>query len=591
MSLASTQSDIDTALATMMTSIASAQATYFGTYGKYWQGLLSHSTLPADGVTVAADNISGVYPTDQQITWATFGVTPGTIPAAVRVSAYQTPTGHGYTVTKLFLYAGQQYSTVEDAGSGNEDVAWDSSPDDTELPTYSSTQEYFATSASNDSSAGAFLWENPSYVTADDASYSLADNIGDTSDAQYLLAKTFGFSIPSTAVIDGIEVKYYAWADDNNSSNKVTDKTNKLFYSGAAVGSITIPSPATWSTSQEVRTSGSSTSAWGYSGYLTPSIVNHSSFGVGISPTVKDTTGYIDYVKMKVYYTVDATRATPTITSLDVSTGGTAGGTAVTITGTGFKNGATVTFGGTAATSIVIASSTSITCVTPAHSAGAVDVVITNVDAKTVTSSSAFTYAAATPAFVQYDSDTASSSTNLSLTLASAPTSGNLLVLVLRSNSGVDWSGLGAWTQISGGDTGDHVFYKVSAGTETSLSLSDSGAAKADKKEGIYLEISGIGGTPIDTSAVSSNTNVSPSVTTSVDNCLVLSCGSGTNETTDFQTEPSGWTLVGRAVHGATSPLVAVAYKLFPTAGATGTASWDTGTYATSFVWTIAVKP
>ena len=44
----------------------------------------------------------------------------------------------------------------------------------------------------------------------------------------------------------------------------------------------------------------------------------------------------------------------------------TAGGTAVTITGTNFASGATVTFGSTAATNVVVVSSTTITATTPA---------------------------------------------------------------------------------------------------------------------------------------------------------------------------------------------------------------------------------
>ena len=48
------------------------------------------------------------------------------------------------------------------------------------------------------------------------------------------------------------------------------------------------------------------------------------------------------------------------------NSGPTAGGTAVTITGTNFAAGATVTFGGTAATNVVVVSSTSITATTPA---------------------------------------------------------------------------------------------------------------------------------------------------------------------------------------------------------------------------------
>ena len=51
--------------------------------------------------------------------------------------------------------------------------------------------------------------------------------------------------------------------------------------------------------------------------------------------------------------------ASPTVTSVSPNTGSTAGGTAVTITGTNFAAGATVTFGATAATNVVVVSSTS----------------------------------------------------------------------------------------------------------------------------------------------------------------------------------------------------------------------------------------
>lgn len=60
----------------------------------------------------------------------------------------------------------------------------------------------------------------------------------------------------------------------------------------------------------------------------------------------------------------------PTISSLSVNTGPTAGGTAVTITGTGFYGATNVTFGGTSVSSFTIVDDTSITTTTPAHTAG-----------------------------------------------------------------------------------------------------------------------------------------------------------------------------------------------------------------------------
>ena len=81
----------------------------------------------------------------------------------------------------------------------------------------------------------------------------------------------------------------------------------------------------------------------------------------------------------------------PTVTSLSPATGAAAGGTAVTITGKDLTGTTGVTFGGTAATSVVVVSDTSVTCVTPAKTAGAYDVVATT-PAGTGTKTNGFTY-------------------------------------------------------------------------------------------------------------------------------------------------------------------------------------------------------
>ncbi|MCL5289261.1 MAG: IPT/TIG domain-containing protein [Acidobacteria bacterium] len=85
----------------------------------------------------------------------------------------------------------------------------------------------------------------------------------------------------------------------------------------------------------------------------------------------------------------------PTVTSVSPTSGPTGGGTAVLITGTGFRAGATVTFGATAATGVVVSSATSILATSPAGGAGAVNVIVTNTDTQTDTLASGFTYTAA----------------------------------------------------------------------------------------------------------------------------------------------------------------------------------------------------
>lgn len=80
--------------------------------------------------------------------------------------------------------------------------------------------------------------------------------------------------------------------------------------------------------------------------------------------------------QVNVFYTYPA----PAPAACNPPTGSTAGGTHVTITGTGFSRGCTVTFGGFSAASVVAVNDSTITCVTPAHAAGAVNVAVVTAD-------------------------------------------------------------------------------------------------------------------------------------------------------------------------------------------------------------------
>ena len=86
--------------------------------------------------------------------------------------------------------------------------------------------------------------------------------------------------------------------------------------------------------------------------------------------------------------------APPTVTSIAPSSGPTAGGTAVTITGDKFQTGAIVALGGATATGVTVVSATNITATTPAHAEGAVDVVVTNPDSQTGDLTGGYTYVA-----------------------------------------------------------------------------------------------------------------------------------------------------------------------------------------------------
>jgi hypothetical protein len=65
------------------------------------------------------------------------------------------------------------------------------------------------------------------------------------------------------------------------------------------------------------------------------------------------------------------------VASVTPATGLAAGGTAVTISGTGFTGATAVTFGGTPATAVVVVSANTITATSPAKAAGTYDVRVT----------------------------------------------------------------------------------------------------------------------------------------------------------------------------------------------------------------------
>ncbi|MET3438591.1 IPT/TIG domain-containing protein, partial [Sphingomonas sp. 1185] len=123
--------------------------------------------------------------------------------------------------------------------------------------------------------------------------------------------------------------------------------------------------------------------------------------------------------------------ATPTVISLSPTTGSVLGGTSVTLTGTNLTGITSVSFGGTPATNFTGNTATSVTVRTPAHAAGAVNVVATaSAGSTTVTNGFTYTKAAQTITFADPGAQnfgttpilTASVSSGLALAFTSATT-------------------------------------------------------------------------------------------------------------------------------------------------------------------------
>src|SRR5207244_3709415 len=113
------------------------------------------------------------------------------------------------------------------------------------------------------------------------------------------------------------------------------------------------------------------------------------------------------------------TAVTPTVASINPTSGPTGGGTTVTITGTNFIIGATVSFGATAATGVVVNSATSITAVSPATvTPGQVDVrVTTSGGTSAIVAGDHFTYTAVAPAVTAVSPNTGPTTGGTSVTI------------------------------------------------------------------------------------------------------------------------------------------------------------------------------
>ena len=163
------------------------------------------------------------------------------------------------------------------------------------------------------------------------------------------------------------------------------------------------------------------------------------------------------------------TTPAPTVTNVNPTSGSTAGGTSVTITGTNLSTATSVHFGATAG-AITSHSATQVVATSPAHAAGTVDVTVTTGGGTSATSSADhFTYTAATVtisavgALQSHTNQPSAASEQISVSPAAA---GNVLALAVEekfpttpafSVATVSGGGVTTWHKALGGPTSDAI--------------------------------------------------------------------------------------------------------------------------------------
>ncbi len=222
-----------------------------------------------------------------------------------------------------------------------------------------------------------------------------------------MLLSTFGFS----------SMAFVSTANASPVVNPTTLPATVITSSDATLNGTNGTSAATessfWVSTSTFSTASSALPAGVYSTPVLGPVASSSAFSAQLSsvtglPAVTPDTTYYYAAWTEVggtwspgavvqFSTLAATSAAPTVSSVSPDTGSTAGGTVVTITGTGFTGETSVDFGTSTATDVIFNSDSSITATAPATTtAGAADITVTTPNGTSATGAAdQFIYTAA----------------------------------------------------------------------------------------------------------------------------------------------------------------------------------------------------
>ena len=148
-------------------------------------------------------------------------------------------------------------------------------------------------------------WSNSNNITADDGSVASV-TLSSSQQTNPLIASGFNFDISPLATIDGLVISMERYA---SLSNSIRDLVSRLSaYNGSILLSDSNAALTYWSTTNGVVTFGSPSDLWGRIGMSVEIINNMELYFQCRNPSYSSATGYVDYVKATVYYSIDGVK-------------------------------------------------------------------------------------------------------------------------------------------------------------------------------------------------------------------------------------------------------------------------------------------
>lgn len=163
-------------------------------------------------------------------------------------------------------------------------------------------------------SVGTVAWVNEANITTDDGSNATCSALLGGEESNYLTATNFGFSIPSTAIIQGIKV----YIQKQTFAGTARDAKVRIIRSGSIGTTDRADTVTSWPGSMTEISHGGSSDLWGTT--WTPAIINASDFGAAISATVLSmgSQGAVDVIEIEVFFTTLPEAVAPLMGAMQV---------------------------------------------------------------------------------------------------------------------------------------------------------------------------------------------------------------------------------------------------------------------------------